>query len=200
MKKKFKYDKLIIATSNKNKTKEIADIFSPYNIEIFSIDTLGEIKKPKETMTTFAGNAKLKACYYSKYTKYPVIADDSGLCVEALGNDPGIYSARWANNNKDYLSAISKIHNKLKDLNTDNYRAFFICVIALSLPNGNIIFEEGRVYGKLTFPAKGDNGFGYDSIFIPEGNSHTFAEMSSKSKMEISHRNIALKKMIDNHF
>lgn len=200
MKKRFNYDKLVVASSNVGKIKEIQELFLLYGIDVCSIKDFTDIKEPEETEKTFIGNAKIKARYYSKYTQYPVLADDSGLCVEALNNDPGVYSSRWAGDDQDYSRAISKIFKKLQDLNSNNYRAFYVCALVLFLPGGNIEFEEGKVYGTLNFSARGNNGFGYDPFFIPDNESRTFGEMPIEEKRKFSHRAIALNKMIDNHF
>src|SRR5207253_3107035 len=144
-----------------------------------------ELPEPDETGESFAGNALLKAHAAAHASGLPALSDDSGLCVEALGNEPGIYSARWAGEKKDYSLAFARIQDGLKKRGFEkNARACFICMLALVLPDRSEQIFEGRIDGTLTFPPRGKNGFGYDPIFIPGGEQHTFAEMSTAQKQK----------------
>lgn len=183
--------KIVLATTNKNKLKEINSLFkSLLNIEVVMPDEGFDVD---ETGSTFLENASLKASEAAKRMGLPALADDSGLCVEALDGRPGIYSSRYE---KDDDSRIKKLLNELKD--TNNRNAHFACAMAISDKNGNIFFStEGRCDGKIIDEKRGQNGFGYDPVFfIPELNK-TLAEISMEEKNKISHRSHALKNVIE---
>jgi XTP/dITP diphosphohydrolase len=189
--------KVIVASHNSGKVREIKSLLKPYSFTIQSASDL-KIREPKETGKNFIENAILKAKFVSKKSGCIALADDSGLCINLLDGEPGIYSARWAGKNKDFKLAIKKIEKKLMKLDplsNIKYRSHFCCALALSFPNGQIISFQGKVYGQLQFPAKGLNGFGYDPIFVPNGYKKTFGEMNYAYKERISHRQKAFKKL-----
>jgi XTP/dITP diphosphohydrolase len=189
--------KVIVASHNAGKVREIKSLLKPYSFTIQSASDL-KIKEPKETGKNFIENAVLKAKFVSKKSGCIALADDSGLCINLLDGEPGIYSARWAGKNKDFKLAIKKIEKKLIKLDPHSnikYRSHFCCALALSFPNGQTISFQGKVYGQLQFPAKGLNGFGYDPIFVPNGYKKTFGEMNYAYKERISHRQKAFKKL-----
>ena len=189
--------KVIVASHNSGKVREIKGLLKPYNFTIQSASDL-KIKEPKETGKNFIENAILKAKFVSQKSGCIALADDSGLCINLLDGEPGIYSARWAGKNKDFKLAIKKIEKKLMKLDplsNIKYRSHFCCALALSFPNGQTISFQGKVYGQLQFPAKGLNGFGYDPIFVPNGYKKTFGEMNYAYKERISHRQKAFKKL-----
>ncbi len=197
---KFNSDKLVIASHNKGKIIEISALLAGFNITVSAAGDHG-ISEIAETENTFAGNALLKARHVANATGIPALADDSGLCVHALDGAPGIYSARWAEteNGCDFNKAMEIVANEIHG--TENRHAYFICVLALVWPDNmnmadNEITVEGRVDGAITWPMRGDNGFGYDAIFQPDGYDISFAQMTSSQKDAISHRNNAFNKLI----
>ena len=190
MKKKIDNEKIIIASHNEGKVSEIKDLLKNYNLNIISSSELG-IDEPVENGSSFEENALIKSSTTSKLSKTISISDDSGLCVNSLNGDPGIYSARWAGPDKDFLYAANKINKSLIEKESKDLSAYFICVLAVSWPDGDYKTFKGRVDGTLTFPPRGNNGFGYDPIFIPKGYESTFGEMEPKYKHSISHRNKA---------
>lgn len=185
-------DKLIIASHNAGKVREIAVLVQPLGIAVLSASEMN-VSEPEETGKTFADNAIIKSENAMKATGLPSLADDSGLVVPALGGDPGIYSARWAGPDKDFSVAFERIRTELGDKPAD---AHFVCALALSLPDKEPVVFEGKVFGNLTFPPRGEKGFGYDPIFIPNGYKQSFAELDAKIKNEISHRAEAFHKFI----
>lgn len=185
MARRFDDAKLVIASHNAGKVREIADLLGGRDIAVVSAADLG-LPEPEETGETFTDNAKLKALAAAKASGLPALADDSGLCVVALDGAPGIYSARWAGPNRDFGHAMERVKVALDD-NPDR-EAYFVCVLALAWPDGHCETFEGRVYGALTFPPRGDKGFGYDPIFEPVGEARTFAEMDPAEKHQMSHR------------
>ncbi len=195
----FLSDKLLIATGNKGKVKEFAKLFSLYahdkNINLTTLDEFKALNiiEPEENADSFIANAELKARYYNQITGLSTLADDSGLCVDALDGLPGIYSARWAGENKDFTIAIKRIEN---EVGTKTKRAKFVCALSLCKQDQTIINVEGEVFGTLVFPAVGLAGFGYDPIFIPDGYTKTFGELPAEVKEQISHRAIAFKELI----
>ena len=190
MKKKIDNEKIIIASHNEGKVSEIKDLLKNYNLNIISSSELG-IDEPEENGSSFEENALIKSSTTSKLSKTISISDDSGLCVNSLNGDPGIYSARWAGPDKDFLYAANEINKSLIEKESKDLSAYFICVLAVSWPDGDYKTFKGRVDGTLTFPPRGNNGFGYDPIFIPKGYESTFGEMEPKYKHSISHRNKA---------
>lgn len=184
--------KLVIASHNKGKIQEISDLLAPYHIRVVSAVKLG-LPDVEETGTTFAENSRLKAVELAKLSGEFCLADDSGLCVDALGGRPGVYSARYAPD-RDFDKGIAKLLAEIAATGTDDMRAHFSCVIALANPRDlSCRIFEGRVNGHLIKEKRGDGGFGYDPIFVPdEGDGRTFAEMSREEKSLISHRGRAL--------
>ena len=188
--------KLLLATRNKGKIEEfrrILDAIAPGEIELIGLDTFPELHDVDETGSTFEENALLKAREMSEATGLPAIADDSGLCVDALNGSPGIYSARWAGGHGDDAANTAKVLAELADVPEEKRGAHFMCVAALYLPDGRSHCEEGRFDGRILHAPVGTNGFGYDPIFQPEGLSISSAEMSSEEKDLISHRGKSLR-------
>ncbi len=183
--------KILIGTHNNGKFKEIAHLISK-KFKKISPRTL-KIKSPKETGKSFKANSRLKVSFFSKYVDYPVISDDSGLCIEFLKNKPGIYSARLAKKHGSFLKAMRFILKKMKK--SKNRKAFFICSLSYKEKKGKIITVEGRLSGKISKEIKGKNGFGYDPIFIPAKKKITFGQMANAKKIKIDHRFIAFKKL-----
>jgi len=195
--------KLVIASHNEGKVKEIRTLLSPYGIEPVSAAELG-LPEPAETGTTFAENALLKAHASAQGANLPVLADDSGLCVAALGGAPGVYTADWAERQafegqpgRDWYMAMGKVEGKLAGQGADVDRsAYFTCTLALVWPDGHEEVFEGRVNGSLTWPPRGTLGFGYDPVFVPEGREQTFAQLDPAEKHAMSHRADAFKKLV----
>ncbi|MBM5781951.1 MAG: RdgB/HAM1 family non-canonical purine NTP pyrophosphatase [Pelagibacterales bacterium] len=193
---------ILIASGNAGKVVEISQLLEQLNIKGISAANFNIIE-PEETGLTFADNSLLKAKFYSSKTNLFTLADDSGLCIEDLNGDPGIYSARWAINEegkKDFNYAFDQISKAFKKngKSFEKAKSHFICNLTLFDPKTNFsISFEGRVDGFLTFPAKGNKGFGYDPIFIKEGMTETFGEIDPKLKDQISHRADAFKKMVE---
>lgn len=199
MTSKFNYHKLFIASKNSGKVENFKELFKPYDLEIVSaIDY--NIEEPEETGITFLENSILKAEYYGKKTNLPVLSDDSGLSIKALDNYPGVYTANIAGPNKDYNIAFEKIQSLLVEKGLKSSPAHFTCVLSLRYPDGAIQNFEGIVNGKISFPKRGKNGFGYDSIFIPDGFEQSFAQMEPEDKCKLSHRGLAIKKLIETIF
>ena len=179
--------RLIAATHNPGKVRELKDLLVPLGFDVVSAIDL-DLGEPDETEATFTGNAILKARAAAKATGAPALADDSGLAVEALGGAPGIYSARWAGPDKDFSLAMEKVAAELKLEGSGNMRAKFVCALALVWPDGEAVVFEGYVHGVLTFPPRGTHGFGYDPIFVADGETETFGEMDPPKKHAMSHR------------
>lgn len=186
-------DRLVIATHNKGKLREFNELLTFHVRDIVAAGDLG-LPEPEETGTTFAENALLKARAAMLATHSTALADDSGLCVNALNGQPGLYSARWAGPNKDFMAAMTKIHQML-GANTDR-SAYFICVLAVVWPDGHAETIEGRVEGHLVWPPRGENGHGYDPMFVPQGHDRTFGEMDAEEKHAISHRGVASRRLL----
>ncbi len=174
--------KLVIATHNAGKLAEMADLLAPYGIAALPAKDLG-LPEPDETGDSFLANAELKARAAADRAQIPALADDSGLCVEALGGAPGINSARWAGPSRDFGAAMQKVEEALRAAKASPpYKAHFTCALAVAFPSGDIQSFEGKVFGELVFPPRGSLGFGYDPIFLPEGFSRTFGEMTAEEK------------------
>jgi XTP/dITP diphosphohydrolase len=197
MARHFTQQKLVIASHNPGKVREIGELLAPFGADVISAGDLG-LPEPEETGLTFVANAELKAQASMEGSGLAALSDDSGLCVNALGGDPGLYSARWAGPSKDFSIAIAAVHEKLQGF--DDKSAYFICVLALAWPDGHLESFEGRVYGDLVWPPRGDKGFGYDPMFLPDGYDVTFGEMDYDEKQRISHRAVAFQKLIDGCF
>jgi XTP/dITP diphosphohydrolase len=178
--------RLVAATHNPGKARELAALLQG-RFDVVSAAELG-LPEPEEPETTFMGNAVVKARAAADASGLIALADDSGLCVAALGGAPGIHSARWAGPDRDFAHAIGLVEARLADTEDTDVSAWFVCALAVAWPAGPIVTVEGRVDGALTFPARGDRGFGYDPIFIPEGGSATFGEMDPAAKDAMSHR------------
>ncbi len=188
-------DTLLIATHNQGKVAEFDELLSGLNVTLKSAADF-DLPEPEETEDTFIGNALLKARAAVEATGLPCLADDSGICIEALEGAPGIHSARWAeteNGERDFNAAMQKVHDKLNGID-GTQSTYFIAVLALVYPDGTSEIFEGRVNGKLCWPARGKKGFGYDPIFIPTGHEITFAEMEPSEKQAMSHRASAVEK------
>jgi XTP/dITP diphosphohydrolase len=211
--RKLEAGKLVIASHNKGKVREIRDLLGPFGIEPVSAAEL-DLPEPDEIGTTFVDNADLKARQAADLSGLPALADDSGLCVEALGNRPGIYSARWAlpedahvdpaaspgeiQGDRDFARAMQRVHDELEALGPDASRnAHFIAALAVVWPDGRSEWFEGRVDGVLVWPPRGNNGFGYDAMFQPAGYDQTFGEMDPAEKHKMSHRADAFAKLVD---
>lgn len=185
-------DRLVLASHNKGKIAEFRALMAPMRIEIVSSGELG-LPEPEETGDTFAANALLKAEATAKAAGLPALADDSGIEIGALDGAPGVYSARWAGEARDFAYAMARVERELaaKGALAPAPRANFTCMLCLAMPEGEAEFFEGKVFGHLTFPPKGTEGFGYDPIFVPDGHSRSFGEMPAEAKHRISHRAIA---------
>jgi XTP/dITP diphosphohydrolase len=177
--------KLVLATHNPGKVVELAALLAPHGLEVVSAGSLG-LPEPEETGETFIANAELKALAAATASGLPAIADDSGLCVDALGGAPGIYSARWAGDTKDFDAAMARVNEAMGREGART--AHFICALSVAWPDGHVETVEGRVDGRLVFPPRGDNGFGYDPMFIMDGKSRTFGEISRDEKEADNHR------------
>ena len=192
----LKNQKLIIASHNQGKVTEIADLLAPFGLDVISAGALN-LPEPEETGATYIANAELKALAASKAANLPALADDSGLSVTALGGAPGIYSARWAGESKDFDHAMKRVADALLLSGTTDRSAEFVCALSLAWPDGHIVSFEGRVGGSIIWPARGDNGFGYDPIFMPTGHNITFGEMEPAKKHAMSHRAVAFSQLVD---
>jgi XTP/dITP diphosphohydrolase len=185
--------RLVVATHNPGKARELAEILDG-RFDLVAADELG-LPEPEETEATFAGNALLKARAAADACGLIALADDSGLCVKALDGAPGIYSARWAGPTKDFGMAMQKVEERLEEVGAEDFAAWFTSALAVAWPGGPAVVVEGRVDGTLSFPPRGDKGFGYDPIFTPDGLSQTFGEMEPAAKDGMSHRARAFVKL-----
>lgn len=192
--------KLVIASHNEGKVREIRALLAPYGMEPVSAGSLG-LPEPDETGTTFVANAELKAMQAADLSGLPALADDSGLCVDALGGDPGIFSARWAGPSKDFGLAMELVEKNISGKAVEGEPApardaHFVCALALAWPDGHVEWFEGRVDGTLVWPPRGANGFGYDPMFLPNGHEETFGEMDPEAKHAMSHRADAFRQLV----
>ncbi|WP_439485057.1 RdgB/HAM1 family non-canonical purine NTP pyrophosphatase [Blastomonas fulva] len=202
--RKLEPGRLVIASHNQGKVREIRALLEPFGIEPVSAGDLG-LAEPEETGTSFAENALLKAHASAQASGCVALADDSGLCVAALGGRPGVYTADWAERQwfegepgRDWYMAMGKVEGRLAELGPDADRsAYFICTLALAWPDGHAEVFEGRVTGALTWPPRGTLGFGYDPVFVAQGFSQTFAELDPAHKHSISHRADAFAKLVE---
>jgi XTP/dITP diphosphohydrolase len=194
--------RLVIATHNAGKLREFEELLRPFDLSLLGAAALG-LEEPEETGSTFRGNAILKAQAAARASRFVALADDSGLCVDALDGAPGVYSARWAGAPKDFGAAMARVERELEaHAAPPPWRAAFVSVLALAWPDGAVETFEGRVDGSLVFPPRGTAGFGYDPIFRPDGHDRTFGEMSSHEKhgipvdgsLALSHRARAFQK------
>ena len=185
--------KLVLATHNKGKLAEIVDLLRPFGVEVVSAAALG-LPEPEETGTSFEANARLKAEAAALASGFPALADDSGLVVPELGGEPGIYSARWAGPRRDFAVAMAEVERRLAG--KSDRRAYFVAVLALAWPDGHVEIFRGEVRGILVWPPRGEKGFGYDPMFLADGESLTFGEMEPERKHRMSHRARAFAKMV----
>jgi XTP/dITP diphosphohydrolase len=198
--------RLVIATHNPGKLAEMRELLAPYGIDAISAGELG-LEEPEETGMTFRGNARIKAEAAAKASALPAFADDSGLAVDALGGEPGIYSARWAGPDRNFRRAMEKVEEQLRErgaTSPERRRAHFVSALSVAWPDGHIEEFEAHVDGTLVWPPRGDKGFGYDPIFLPDGHTRTFGEMTSEEKhglpprgLGLSHRARAFRKLAD---
>ena len=204
--------RLVIATHNAGKLREIAALLAPFGLDCVSAGELG-LPEPAETGTTFAENALIKARAAAEGSGLPALADDSGLCVEALGGRPGVYTADWAERQwfegepgkpwagRDWYLAMGKVEGLLAEQGPAVDRScWFACVLAIAWPDGESAVYEGRAHGTLTWPPRGTLGFGYDPVFVPLGGERTFAELDPVEKHRISHRADAFAKLVADQF
>jgi len=187
--------RIVVASHNAGKVREIGDLLRPLGVEAISAGALN-LPEPEETETTFAGNAELKARAAASASGLPALADDSGLEVFALDRAPGVYSARWAGAERDFNVAMARVWRELEERGASDHSARFVCVLALAQPNGGAETFEGEARGHVVRPPRGDKGFGYDPIFVPEGHTKTFAEMSPDEKLPLTHRARAFEKLL----
>ncbi len=188
--------KLVIASHNPGKIREIAALLAPYGVTPISAGEL-DLPEPEETGTTFVANAELKALQAADLSGLPALADDSGLCVEALNGDPGIFSARWAGPSKDFTAAMQLVEDRMQATGPDHSRAaHFVCALALAWPDGHVEWFEGRVDGTLVWPPRGANGFGYDAMFVANGMAQSYGEIDPDHKHAISHRADAFAQLV----
>ena len=197
----FNDEKLIVASHNKGKLVEIADLLTRFDVETVGADELG-LPEPEESGETFIANAELKALASATTAGLPALADDSGLAVDALDGAPGIYSARWAQtaNGRDFDFAMHKVEMALNRKPDALRTARFICALSLAWPDGHVESFEGKVDGTLVWPMRGKNGFGYDPVFLPEGGDLTFGEMQPAAKHAMSHRADAFEQLVGGCF
>jgi XTP/dITP diphosphohydrolase len=184
---------LLLATHNTGKIQEFKALLAPLNIEILSAADYRLIE-PAETGVTFEENAAIKAVAGMKATGLPSLADDSGICVPALKDAPGVYTADWAGVPRNWMNAMGRVHDEI-GASTDR-RAYFVSLLALCLPNGDMKYFRGEVWGELVWPVRGAQGFGFDPMFKPDGHDQTFAEMKPELKNKLSHRAKALDQLL----
>ena len=185
--------RLVAATHNPGKAREIEALLDG-NYTVVTAGSLN-LPEPDETESTFVGNAMLKARHAAELSGEVSLADDSGLSVAALDGAPGIFSARWAGPGKDFAVAMKKVEERLEEIGATDRAAWFTSALAVAWPDGPCVVVQGEVHGQLTFPPRGDRGFGYDPLFIPNGGDQTFGEMEPAAKDAISHRTVAFAKL-----
>ena len=189
----MKIEKLVVASHNQGKIDEIKRMMAPFKVDVVSAREL-ELPDVEETGTTFRENAALKANQLSEISVLPCLADDSGLCVDALGGRPGVYSARYAGPERDFDRAMEYLIEELRNSGSNDWSAHFSCVLALKIPGRECRFFEGKVEGEIVSEKSGHNGFGFDPIFKPHGFDKTFANFTAEEKAKISHRGRAFEK------
>jgi XTP/dITP diphosphohydrolase len=187
--------RLVLASHNKGKVREISELLAPYGIKTISVAELG-LPEPDETGTSFIENAKLKAVAAAHASGMLALADDSGLEIKALGGAPGIHSALWGGPKRDFDLAMAKVEDAMRKRGAKDRTANFTCALALAEPGGGCQAFEGKVFGKISFPPRGTRGFGYDPIFIADGETETFGEMEPTRKHAMSHRARAFEKLL----
>jgi XTP/dITP diphosphohydrolase len=188
---------LVIASHNAGKVREITALLGPYGVEPVSAAALN-LPEPDETEDSFIGNARLKSLAAARATGMAALSDDSGLCVDALGGAPGIYSARWAGASKDFAVAMDQVERALTEAQADCTQrgAHFVCALSLAWPDGHTEEFEGKVFGSVVHPPRGDQGFGYDAMFVPRGFDISFGEMAPADKHAMSHRAKAFEALV----
>ncbi len=194
MTRRFEGGKLVVATHNPAKLDEFRHLLAPHGTDVVSAGELALIE-PEESGETFSENARIKAAAAAEASGLPALADDSGLSVAALDGRPGVHSARWAGPGKNFNIAMKRVEEALAGHLDRN--AHFACVLALGWPDGHMETFEGAVHGRLVWPPRGDKGFGYDPIFVPDGFEATFGEMDAEQKHALSHRGQALAKLVE---
>lgn len=187
--------RLVVASHNQGKVREISALLGPLGLEAVSAAALG-LPEPEETEATFTGNAALKARAAATGSGLPALADDSGLEVFALGGAPGVYSARWAGPDKNFSAAMERVWRELQQKSATDLSARFVCVLALAQPDGAVETFEGEARGRIVWPPRGEHGFGYDPIFVPDGHERTFGEMRHEEKLPLTHRARAFEKFV----
>lgn len=198
MTRKFTGDRLLVATHNAGKLEEIAALLEPFGVSVVGAGEMG-LEEPEETEDTFVGNARIKAHAAAKATGLPALSDDSGIEVDALDKAPGVYTADWAEtpDGRDFVMAMTRTHKELEARNAPEPRtARFCCTLVLAWPDGHDEVFPGKIEGRVSWPMRGDQGHGYDPIFIPEGYDITFGEMDRWEKNRISHRADAFRKFV----
>ncbi len=200
--RKLTGQKIVVATHNKGKLEEFAQLLKPYGVTAVSAGELG-LPEPAETENTFVGNARIKAQSAMQATGLIALSDDSGLCVEALDGEPGVYTADWAGPDRDWTRAMRLVEEKLQARHAttpDHRRAEFVCTLCVLWPDGEERIFEGKAHGHLTWPPRGQLGHGYDPMFVPLGETRTFAELDPAEKNKISHRAAALESLVRDLF
>ncbi|QEW22866.1 Non-canonical purine NTP pyrophosphatase [Marinibacterium anthonyi] len=202
MTRRFEGDKLLIATHNKGKLEEMAALLEPYGVSVVGAADL-DLPEPEETEDNFVGNARIKAHSAAKATGLPALSDDSGIAIDALGGAPGVYTADWAEtpDGRDFVMAMERTHRELEAANAPFPRtAQFCCTLVLAWPDGHDEVYEGVMPGQVVWPMRGDQGHGYDPIFVPDGYDITFGQMDRWEKNKISHRAKATAQFIAANF
>lgn len=200
--RRFDGDTLLVATHNKGKLEEIANLLAPFGVSVVGAAEKG-LEEPEETEATFAGNARIKAHAAARATGLPALSDDSGIVIDALDGQPGVYTADWAETEtgRDFVMAMTKAHDKLLACGApEPWTARFCCTLVLAWPDGHDEVFPGTVEGRIVWPMRGDNGHGYDPIFQPNGYDITFGEMDRWQKNRISHRADAFAKLVNGCF
>lgn len=200
--RKFDGTELVIASHNQGKLREVAALLAPFNIKVSSAGDHG-LEEPAETEDTFVGNARIKAHFAAKATGLPALSDDSGITVDALDGAPGVYTADWAEtpNGRDFPMAMTKVWTLLEEKSAPTpRRAAFNCTLVLAWPDGHDEVFEGKVDGQVVWPMRGEQGFGFDPVFLPDGETETFGEMDPARKHAMSHRAVAFEKLVKGCF
>ncbi len=196
--RRFDGDRLVIASHNAGKVREIGELMRPFGVAVISAGDL-DLAEPEETEDTFAGNARIKAHFAARHSGLPALSDDSGIQVDALGGAPGVHTADWAEtgNGRDFAMAMTKVWTLLEEKNAARPRtARFCCTLCLAWPDGHDELFEGSVEGQVVWPMRGTRGFGFDPVFLPDGETETFGEMDPAKKHGMSHRADAFAKLV----
>ncbi len=196
--RRFDGERLVIASHNAGKVREIGELMRPFGVAVFSAGDL-DLAEPEETEDTFAGNARIKAHFAARHSGLPALSDDSGIQVDALGGAPGVHTADWAEtgNGRDFAMAMTKVWTLLEEKNAARPRtARFCCTLCLAWPDGHEELFEGSVEGQVVWPMRGTRGFGFDPVFLPDGETETFGEMDPAKKHGMSHRADAFAKLV----